>query len=108
MKRGEAGVTRVGILIPLTLVAALSCGLLYAMRVGLSAMDRSQARLISNRRVVSVERILEQQIAGLMPVKALCAGEGGPPAKVSFFQGGTSTMRFASSYSLHEGPRGYP
>ena len=58
------------------------------MRVGLNAMDRANDRLMSNRKVVSVERILEAQIAGIMPVTALCLSEGGgAPAKIPFFQG---------------------
>lgn len=106
-RRGkQAGVTLVELLIAVTLVALLSIGMLFAMRVGLNAMDRSNARLMQNRRVVSVERILEQQVANIMPVTALCANENGPLTAISFFQGETSTMRFVSAYTLHEGTRG--
>jgi general secretion pathway protein J len=105
-RRTEAGVTLVELLIAVTLVAMLAVGMLYAMRVGLNAMDRSNARLMQNRRVASVERILEQQVANIMPVTALCDNESGPLAPISFFQGETSTMRFVSAYTLHEGVRG--
>jgi len=83
--------------------------MLFAMRVGLVAMDRSNATLMANRKVVSVQRILEQQVANLMPVPALC-GLGGeaPQTKIGFFQGEPQTLRFVSSYSLHEGDRGLP
>jgi type II secretory pathway component PulJ len=107
MKR-EAGVTLLELLIAVTLVALLSVGMLYAMRVGLNTLDRSNARLMQNRRVASVERILEQQVANIMPMKAVCASENGPPSQISFFQGDAATMRFVSAFTLHEGTRGNP
>lgn len=110
MRRPEAGVTLIELLIAVTLVALLSVGLLFAMRVGLNAMERSNDRLMSNRKVASVERILESQVAGIMPVTAACsiAGSDGPPAKIAFFQGEPATMRFASTFSLEDGARGFP
>jgi prepilin-type N-terminal cleavage/methylation domain-containing protein len=109
MRRREAGVTLIELLIAVTLVALLAVGMLFAMRVGLNAMERANDRLMSNRKVVSVQRILEAQIAALMPITALCGTEGGGPApKIPFFQGEPSTMRLASSYSMQEGARGYP
>jgi len=108
-RQSQSGVTLIELLIAITLVALLSVGMLFAIRVGLNAMDRANARLMANRKVVSVERILEQQVAGIMPVTAICASGGdAPAAKVPFFQGETGTMRFVSSYSMHEGARGYP
>lgn len=108
MKR-EAGVTLIELMIAVTLVAMLSVGLLFAMRIGLNAMDRANDRLMGNRKVVSVERILEQEVAGMMPVTALCLGTGDQPgARIAFFQGETTTMRFVSSYSMGEGDRGRP
>lgn len=106
----ESGVTLIELLIAVTLVAMLAVGLLFAMRMGLSAMKRSNERLMSNRKVASVERILEQQIAGIMPVTAQCSIEGGDgaPAKIAFFQGEPGTMRLVSSYSMQDGSRGFP
>lgn len=107
-RRAQAGVTLIELLIAVMLVALLSLGMLFAMRVGLNAMDRANDRLMSNRKVVSVGRILEAQIEGIMPVTALCFSEGGgAPAKIPFFQGEVGTMRLASSYSMQEGARGY-
>jgi general secretion pathway protein J len=109
MTRREAGVTLIELLIAVTLVALLSVGLLFAMRVGLNAMDRSNDRLMANRKVVSVQRILEEQIAGIMPVTADCGSNGdAPPARIAFFQGEGQTMRLVSSYSMQQGARGYP
>ena len=107
-RRSERGVTLIELVIAVSLVALLSLGMLFAMRVGLTAMDRSNATLMANRRVVSVQRILESQVANMMPVPALCSGGQGPASKIAFFQGEVQTMRFVSSYSLHEGDRGLP
>jgi len=106
MRTSERGVTLVELLIAVTLVALLSVGMLFAMRVGLNALDRSKAALMANRRVVSVQRILEEQVANMMPVPALCGAGGGPPSRIAFFQGEAQSMRFVSSFSLHQGDRG--
>jgi prepilin-type N-terminal cleavage/methylation domain-containing protein len=110
VKRGtERGVTLIELVIAVTLVALLSVGMLFAMRVGLNAMEKSNATLMANRRVASVQRILEGQIANIMPVTALCyAGGDAAASKISFFQGELQSMRFVSSFSLHEGDRGMP
>lgn len=110
MKRAERGVTLMELLIAVTLLSLLVSGVLIAMRVGLSALQRTNARVIDNRRAAGAQRILEQQLAGLMPVTADCSAAGGqgPFPKVAFFQGEPQTMRFVSSYALAEGSRGTP
>jgi hypothetical protein len=75
----------------------------------LSALNKSDSKLMANRRVASVERILDQEIEGIMPVRADCqtpSGEQGPT--LMFFQGETASMRLASTYSLQQGQRGLP
>ncbi len=105
--RGRRGVTLIEVLIAVSLLSLLSVGMLMAMRVGLNALNRANSRLIDNRRVIGVERILEQQIAGLVPVMAMCAV---PQARVrmTFFQGEPQAMRFVSTFSLTEAWRGRP
>jgi hypothetical protein len=95
------------LLIAVTLVALLSVGLLFAMRIGLNAMDRANDRMMSNRRVTSVHRIVDSQISGIMPVTAFCAGANAP-VRIMFFQGDAATMRLVSSYSMQDGWRGLP
>jgi len=110
-RRGSrAGVTLMELLIAVTLVSLLSTGLLWAMRVGLHAMERTNGRMIQNRRQLGARRVLEQQFAGLMPVLTDCARSDGPPGgpRVLFFQGEPGTLRFVTSYSLEEASRGYP
>lgn len=105
----QAGVTLLELLIAVSLVSLLSVGILTALRVGLNAMEKTNARLLDNRRVFGVQRILEQQVAGLMAVMADCrSGPDTPPARILFFQGAPQTMRFVSSFSLEEAARGYP
>jgi type II secretory pathway component PulJ len=105
VRRSEAGVTLMELLIAVSLLSMLSVGMVFAMRIGLNAMGKTNQRVISNRRVLGVERILTQQIAGFLPTTGLC---GEPPARVPFFQGEPQTMRFVSTFSLQEANRGYP
>ena len=109
-RQRQSGVTLLELLIAVTLVSLLSVGILYAMRVGLLALEKTNNRLQANRRVVGVERVIEQQIGGLMPVPVQCmAAPDQPPGPAfGFFQGEEQTMRFVSSYSLNEASRGYP
>jgi general secretion pathway protein J len=72
-------------------------------------MQKTNARLMSNRKSLGAQRVLEQQIAGFMPVPADCAaGPETRPARLPFFQGEPQSMRFVSSYSLEEANRGLP
>ncbi|HLG99965.1 MAG TPA: prepilin-type N-terminal cleavage/methylation domain-containing protein [Bryobacteraceae bacterium] len=108
-RSSESGVTLMELLIAITLLSVLSVGIVISLRVALSAMNKADSRLMSNRRVTSVQRILEQQVESIMPVTADCqpAGEG-PRRTINFFQGETQSMRFASVYSLQQGSRGLP
>jgi len=104
----EAGVTLIELLIAVTLVSLISTGMLIAIRVGLSAMSKVNTRFAENRKVSSVQRIIESQIGGMMPVLSECRGGGGVGPKFVFFEGKPWTMRFVSSYSLQEAARGLP
>jgi type II secretory pathway component PulJ len=64
------------LLIAITLVAALSTGMLMAIRSGLTTMDRINGRLESNRRVLGVQQIVSRQIGGVIPIKGGCALQG--------------------------------
>jgi len=103
-------VTLIELLIAMTLLSTLSVGIVISLRIGLSAMSKVDAKLMSNRRVASVESILEQQLSGIMPVVAECQppGDGLARPRISFFQGEVQSMRFASTYSLQQGARGMP
>jgi len=105
--RHQTGVTLLELLIAVTLLSILSVGILMAMRVALDALGKSNGKLMDNRRVAGAQRVLEQQIAGFMPAKMICATDpAGPGAQVAFFEGQPQTMRFVSTYSLQEAWRG--
>jgi Prokaryotic N-terminal methylation motif len=105
----SAGVTLIELLIAVLLFSLLSLGVVITLRVALSGMNKSDSKLMSNRRVVSIERILDQEIKEIIPVTAICQprpGINGP--KLMFFQGEAQSMRLASAYSLQQGERGVP
>ena len=108
-QRAESGVTLMELLIATTLMSLLSAGIVVSLRVGLSAMNKADSKLMANRRVASIERILEEEIGSVMPVTADCQARAEAPAgKISFFQGEPESMRLVSTYSLHQGARGMP
>jgi prepilin-type N-terminal cleavage/methylation domain-containing protein len=105
----RAGVTLLELLVAVSLLSLLTAGVLAALRLGINAMGKANARLLDNRRVAGSQRILEQQIAGFLPVVAEClTGPEGAPVRMPFFQGEPQSMRFVSGYSLEEAWRGYP
>lgn len=108
-RKRQAGVTLIELLIGISLMSLLSVAILYAMRLGLGSQERANNKIMSNRRVVGSQRILEQQIANLMPIVGDCrANQSAPTQQIAFFQGEPQAMRFASSFSLTEAQRGYP
>lgn len=108
-RNGQAGLTLLEVIIAVTLVSMLSTGILMAMRVALDALQKADTKLMDNRRVSGAQRVLEQQIAGFVPVKTTCAGSQDPaPGDIVFFQGAAQSMRMVSTYSLQEAWRGQP
>ena len=108
-RKAERGVTLMELLIAMTQMGLLSTGIVMSLRVGLSAMNKADSKLMSNRRVASIERILEEEITSVIPVTADCQARAeGPPNRIAFFQGEAQSMRLASAYSLQQGARGMP
>jgi type II secretory pathway pseudopilin PulG len=107
-RKSEAGVTLIELVIAITLVAALSLGMLMAMRTSLVTLEKVDNRLQFNRRVMSVQEILVREIGGVIPVVGQCTVGSGSSANRVVFQGNQQTLRLVSSYSLAEGARGYP
>jgi hypothetical protein len=106
-RRSTAGVTLMELLIAVMLLSLLSVGLLYALRIGLDTYGQTQTRMMDNRRVVGAQRILEQELEGLVPVIAPCgAGAQGGGSNAPFFQGTEDTMRLVSTFSLQGAWRG--
>jgi prepilin-type N-terminal cleavage/methylation domain-containing protein len=110
MKRSpQAGLTLIEVLIAVSLLSLLSLGIMFALRIGLSALHKANTKLMDNRRVANTQQILERQLAGFIPVVAICEpvpGQAGP--RMPFIQGEAQSMRLVSSYSLQFAGRGQP
>jgi general secretion pathway protein J len=104
----QRGVTLIELMIAVTLVAAISAGLLSAMRTSLLAYEKINRRLQDDRRAMGLEQALARQIGGVMPVMGFCPAPAGGAGRVPIFNGDPQSVRFVSSYSLAEGARGYP
>jgi hypothetical protein len=98
------------LLVAVLLLSLLSVGLLFAMNIGLNTYSKTQTRLMDNRRVAGAQRILEQELEGLVPVVAQCGqgadGPGSAGVRAPFFQGEPDTMRLVSTFSLQGAWRG--
>jgi general secretion pathway protein J len=107
MRARQAGFTLVELLIAITLVAAISAGLLTTMRNALLTMEKTQQRLGENRKALGVADLIRRQIGGAMPVKGICgAGEQSGPRDI--FRGNSSALLLVSNESMDEGSRGHP
>ncbi len=102
-RASEAGVTLIEVLIAITLLSMLSVGMMMAMQIGLAAFAKTDSRLMDNRRVSGAQRLVEQELEGMMPVVAPCGRSG---VKIGFFQGEAQTMRLVSTFSLQQAWRG--
>jgi hypothetical protein len=109
VRRREAGVTLIEVVVAVTLLSMLTVGMALAIRVGLSAYAKTNTKLMENRRIAGAQRILESELEGLMPVFVACgATPTFPGLRAVLFQGGPSTMWMASTFSLQQGWRGQP
>ena len=109
MRRPRAGLTLLEVMIAVALLSFLSLGILLALRIGLNALDKTNRKLMADRRIAGAQRILQEQLAGFIPVVAQFVPSPdvvGP--KFPFFEGRAQSMRFVSSYSLGEAGRGLP
>ena len=105
----ERGVTLIEVLIAVTLFSLLSVAMFLAMRIGLNAYAKADTRLMDNRRAAGAQRILADELGGIMPVMAACgAGTGGAGSRAVFFEGQPGVMRLATTFSLAQGWRGQP
>ena len=101
--------TLLEVLIAVTLLSLLSVAMFTAMRIGLNSFAKADTRLMDNRRVAGAQRIVEEEIEGMMPVMATCSGAaGGGGPSIVFFQGESDAMRLVSAFSLQGGWRGRP
>ncbi|MDX2268509.1 MAG: prepilin-type N-terminal cleavage/methylation domain-containing protein [Bryobacter sp.] len=98
--RGQRGVTLVELLIAISLFALIGVSSSLVLRTAFDSLNRIDAKVDQDRRVLGSERALDQMLRGMVAVNAPCGG--GPVG----FQGSQNFVRFVSSYSLAEGSRG--
>ena len=103
----QAGVTLIEVLIAVTLLSALSVAMLLSLEVALKALHKTDEKLLADRRVAGAQRVLEQELEGLVPVMTVCAGHPNLAAyPFVFFQAEPQTMRLVSMFSLQQAWRG--
>jgi hypothetical protein len=107
-KHPQSGITLIEILIAVSLLSLLSVGMLVAMRLGFSTMDKTDARLVANRRIANTRAIIENEIAGFTYSVALYQPQTGSASVVPFFETQAQAMRFVTTYSIEEAWRGRP
>lgn len=101
-RQTQAGITLIELLIAVTLLGAISASIGVVLSVSLTSMNKIDARVDFNRRILTSQRTLDQILQGLIPVVTPCAGR---PIGIVGRQDGA---RFVSSHSLGEGSRGRP
>ena len=94
--RSQAGTTLIEVLVAVTLLSLLSVAMAFALRIGINAYQKTSAKLMENRRVAGAQRILEQELEGIVPAVAPCGlhtspGEQPNPNWFAFFQAAPSS-----------------
>jgi type II secretory pathway pseudopilin PulG len=107
-RRSDSGITLIEILIAVSLLSLLSVGILIAMHLGLNTMEKTDSRMVRNRRVVNARKIIENEIEGFTYTNATFHPRADVFQFVPFFQAEPQSMRFVSSFSLEDAWRGHP
>jgi hypothetical protein len=106
IRNRRSGITLIEILIAVSLLSLLSVGMLVAMRLGFSTMDRTDAKLVKNRRASNTRAIIENEINGFVYSYANFRPQPDKPQRVPFLQTEPQSMRFVTSYSIQDAWRG--
>ena len=107
--RRQSGITLLEVLIAVMLLSVLSAGMMMALRLGISALSRTDKKLMENRRIAGAQRLVEQELEGLIPVSAPCIGSGNESKDpLLFFSGQANNLTMISGFSLQEAWRGRP
>ena len=98
--------TLIEVLVAVTLLGMLSVGLVMSFQVGASSWQTTRERLTLDRRIATANQILNSTLAGIVPFFGESQESESGRRRFFFFQGEPLSMRFVSSYSVTEGPRG--
>src|SRR5260370_38505474 len=95
-----AGITRLEVVIAVSLLSLLTVGVTTALRLGLSALSSTNTRLMANRRVTAAQPVLHQRLEGFTPVLRLCGSMPDPPTYHSrpFFPCEPQSLSFGPPY----------
>jgi prepilin-type N-terminal cleavage/methylation domain-containing protein len=107
VRRSQAGLTLIEVMVAVTLLGLLSVGIITALQIGAGSWLGTRERLTHDRRISSANQIFHSAFSGIVPMTAqpIPEGEARFPTTV-FFQGEPQTMRFVSAYSVTAGNRG--
>ena len=105
---GRSGITLVEILIAVSLLSLLSVGMLVAIQLGFSTMDKTDKRLVRDRRVTNSRGLIENEIYGFTWSLANYRPKPNEVHQVPFLQTEAQSMRFVTSFSIEDGWRGRP
>lgn len=98
----ESGMTLIELLIAVTLFGAISASMGIVLGIAFTSMNKIDAKVDFNRRILSSQRTLDRILQGMIPINTPCAGL--PVGLVAR----PDAVRFVSSHSLTEGSRGRP
>ena len=104
----ERGVTLIELLIAVSLLSLLSVGMLVAMRIGFSTMDKVDEHLVRNRRATNARKIIENEIQGFTLTLADWRPQPDRVIGTPFVEWQSDHMRFVTAYSLQDAWRGRP
>ena len=95
-RNSQSGVTLIEIMIAVSLLSLLSVGMLIAMRLGFTTMDKTDARLVMNRRVANSRQIVENEIKGYFYSQALFHPKPLETNSITFLEAEPRRMRFVN------------
>jgi len=103
--RVAPGVTLIELLVVITLLGFVSLGLLFAMRVGVSAWQRANARMSADRVVVAAGDLLAAQLGGAQAHR-VSWNQAEQQFSFVYFEGRQDRLRFLTDYSVASRTRG--
>lgn len=94
----QRGFTLLELLVSMTVMSLLTATIVFGWRIAASSWERADEHLQRSRTVLEANRVLEEQLASMLPYQAMTEATG----PEWFFQGEPRSMRFVSRYSLSE------
>lgn len=96
MKRG---VTLLELLVAISLLGMVSLGILFGLRIAISAWQKGNARMAADRQVLAAGELFAQQVANARP-RVVILGTREHPIRLFYFQGGPDRLRFLTATSM--------